>query len=174
LHGSNAQYHGSLEQFHETDPTGLIDMLYHHLRCKYKVASEESSWSASLLFVLVHAIRMKYLDRQKKVLTYVVDTPRLDSSRIMAILWLFLPLLLHQQSFQLASELLHQYKVAYPPKKLFGAAEYLVHGRIENTNGVVESRAFGRYDPSRAMYGSVPTERERLAKRQLEIRLCLD
>lgn len=119
LHGSSAQYHDSLEQFHQANSTGLIDMLYHHLRWKYKVPSEESSWSASLLFVLVHAIRMKYLDRKKNVLVYIMDSSRIDASRV-----------------QLAAELLLRYKVAYPPKKLFDAAEYLVHGRLENTNAL--------------------------------------
>jgi hypothetical protein len=62
---------------------------------------------------------MEYLEHKRNVLVYLMDTLRLDASRL-----------------QLASELLHRYQVAYPPKKLLDAAEYLVHGRLENTNGL--------------------------------------
>lgn len=78
LDGYGTEYHSSLAEIELRD---LRHMLKNHVNYENKVASEFSSWSVSLLYVLVHAIRKKY-NEKNGLLIYVMDTTQLSPSRI--------------------------------------------------------------------------------------------
>ena len=94
-------------------------MIFHHVAWNYNIASEFTSWSASLLYVLIHAVRRTYLDFNREVMVYVMDTSKLEHRRI-----------------SLASKLLGQCEVEMPSNKSYDPAEYLIHGKLINTNGL--------------------------------------
>jgi hypothetical protein len=93
-------------------------MIRDHIMYEYKAASEFSSWSVSILFVLVHAIRKAYREGESGTLLYIMDTEKLQAP-IYSSAWL-------AKAGNLEGERnLQQY----------AAGEYLVHGKLENQNG---------------------------------------
>jgi hypothetical protein len=120
LDGYGEEYHESIEAFFETAPKQVRQELYNHLIWNYDSASEFTSWSASLLFVLVFAIRRLYFKRNKDVMIYVMDTSKIkDITRI-----------------RRASTMLDVYDVDIPKSKSYDDAEYLIHGKLVNENGL--------------------------------------
>ena len=83
----NKEYHLDLQDL-EHDPLFAPrfrlarSMLRNHLDWKYEVASEFSSWSVSILYVLVHAVRKANFLNESGVIVYILDTSRVAASRI--------------------------------------------------------------------------------------------
>lgn len=80
LDGYGVDYY---EDLAEIESIGIMQhMLKNHISYENRVASEFSSWSVSLLYVLVHAMRKSY-NESNGILIYVMDTNKLpESSKI--------------------------------------------------------------------------------------------
>ena len=95
-------------------------MIRSHLKYKYKVPSEFSSWSVSLLWVLIHAVRKAYDQGESDILVYVMDTRNIQGSRIHS-----------------ATKLLDEYNLAWEPNdRKYAVGEYFVHGKLDNSQGL--------------------------------------
>lgn len=118
LFGYRAQYHETIDRFHEEEPKVLQNMIENHIAWKYGVPSEFTSWSASIMYVLIHAIRRMYNDGNKTIFVYVMDTSRLD-----------------EDCAHLASDLIERHEITFPGMQYYDPAEYLVHGKLDNRDG---------------------------------------
>ncbi|KXS96780.1 hypothetical protein AC578_5342 [Pseudocercospora eumusae] len=99
----------------------MRSMIMYHTAWNYKVPSEFSSWTVSLLWVLIHA-RRKYREGEKDIIIYVMDTSKLPSSRI------------HK-----ATDLLDAYNLEWLKKgqtKANAVGEWLIHGKLTNEDGL--------------------------------------
>lgn len=116
LLGYEADYHADLASIPEAHV-----MVYDHIKWNYRGISEFSSWSVSLLWVLVHAAH-KWCRCEANVLVYVMDTSTLQASRV------------HN-----AVELIRKYNVKGPKENNFeeyAQGEYLIHGKLQNNGGL--------------------------------------
>lgn len=117
LYGYQSEYHVDLASV--PLPTAR-HMIYDHIDWNYKTASEFSSWSVSLLYVLVHAVCKTYSEDETNVLIYVMSTRDLPASRIYT-----------------ASKAVKDYDVTFGPNLLkYSQGEYLIHGKLSNTEGL--------------------------------------
>ena len=91
-------------------------MLYVHIKWRYRAPSEFSSWSVSLLYVLVHAVRKAYYEDEHDVLVYGVHTRKLPATN----------------GLHSAGKLLEDY----------AKGEYLIHGKVENAEGLWKAMEF--------------------------------
>ena len=80
--GKEESYSADLTALENEEPymSKAIRMVYNHLKFHYGAASEFSSWSVSLLWVLVHAVRKLQSREETNVLVYIMDTSKLPSS----------------------------------------------------------------------------------------------
>ena len=79
LHGYSPEYHASLSSIPYNEARMMIR---DHLNYEYRSPSEFSSWSISLLWVLVHAVRKAYDCGEWDILIYALDTSKLPPARI--------------------------------------------------------------------------------------------
>lgn len=118
LHGYDSQYHSDIASI------GLPDirfMIKDHLDWKYHLLSEFSSWSVSLLWVLVHAVRKAYAEGEDDILVYVMDTSKLPASN----------------SLHSAQQLIKEHDLRWSTNLYeYAEGEYLIHGRICNSDGL--------------------------------------
>lgn len=101
-------------------------MVDHHLNYKYETPSSLSSWSASILFVVQHAIRKEYFLGQEAVVLYAMNTAGLDGSRIF-----YAPDLI--KYYDLKRE---GYCGTKAPLSSYAQGEYLIHGKLTNDSGL--------------------------------------
>ncbi|KAK3675381.1 hypothetical protein LTR78_004891 [Recurvomyces mirabilis] len=115
-HSQTVDYHSCLAVI----PRSVArSMLQHHFLWHYEHASEFSSWSTSLLWVLVHAIRKQVIRHDTNVLIYVLDTTRVEDNRIHS-----------------AVKLLDVFDLRHPEQlSEYCKGEYLVHGLMRATIG---------------------------------------
>ncbi|KAK3704004.1 hypothetical protein LTR37_014107 [Vermiconidia calcicola] len=124
LHGYESQYHADLDSM---DYPTARHMVRDHINWKYYAPSEFSSWSVSLLYVLVHAVRKAYSEGETNVLIYVMDTSLLPASN----------------SLHSAVELVKDYKVDFDRMLIpYAKGEYFVHGKIHHTQGLWQTVKF--------------------------------
>jgi len=144
LHMLNKEYHLDLQDL-EHDPLFAPrfrlarSMLRNHLDWKYEVASEFSSWSVSILYVLVHAVRKANFLNEKGVILYVLDTSRISPSRVHS-----------------ARKLLIKYGMESFPKLMEQA-----RGKIVRRRDVPKTMARLRADRLRRILDSRPTGQQR-------------
>jgi len=93
-------------------------MIESHLLYLYSQPSEFTSWSSSLLFVVLHAIRKKYALGENDLRICILDTRRLRDTTIYP-----------------ATALMKVYDIQNVDKLKFQyySHEYLLHGRLQNT-----------------------------------------
>lgn len=118
LHGSNARYHS---KFAAIPYERAKEMVKDHISFYYDKPSELSSWSVSLLYVLVHATRKAHHLKQKDVIIYVMDTKHLDGSRLHSAVKLL-------EHYDIAKV---PYRDSGIPLRAFVDGEYFIHGKIE-------------------------------------------
>ncbi|KAF7187323.1 hypothetical protein HII31_11411 [Pseudocercospora fuligena] len=113
------------QDYHEDIRAASYDlmrtMIMYHTTWNYKIPSEFSSWTVSLLWVLIHA-RRKYHEGEKDIIIYVMDTSKLSPSRI------------HK-----ATDLLDAYNLEWLKKgqtRANAVGEWLIHGNLTNENGL--------------------------------------
>ncbi|KAK4541995.1 hypothetical protein LTR36_007195 [Oleoguttula mirabilis] len=103
-------------------------MLLLHFQYNYKFPSAFSSWSVSLLWVLMHAARKAEIDREENVLIYVLDTSEMSGGlrtyHAQQLVHLFQLQERHDQSS------LEQYALG----------EYLVYGKLRSSDGFMSVR----------------------------------
>ncbi|KAK3701313.1 hypothetical protein LTR37_015534 [Vermiconidia calcicola] len=117
-HGYNAQYHSDLASI-PFDKTG--QMVYDHLTSRFEAPSEVSSWSISLLEVLVRAVYKAHGKGEAEVLIYLMDTNALPASN----------------GLYKSEDLVREYKVGWAKDILeFAKGEYLIHGKLHHTEGL--------------------------------------
>lgn len=118
LAGTDSTYHLTIDSIPE-----LHWKLYDHINCEYNTTSEFSSWSVSLLYVLVHANRKAHFYNEANVIIYVLDTSKLaDVGRVRNAVRMLRDL--HVKS---KSDVLEQYAQGEVP----------IHGKMENEGGVL-------------------------------------
>lgn len=123
LAGYESFYHPDVASF--SLPT-LSLMVYDHIKYIYDSPSEFSSWSVSLLYVLMHAVRKTYSEDEQDVLVYVMDTRSLPASRIHS-----------------AVELIKQGRIDWAPNLTeYAQGEYLIHGKLEHEPGLWQAVKF--------------------------------
>lgn len=115
LAGTGEDYHPNIEAIPE-----LPRKLYDHIKYEYLTPSEFSSWSVSLLYVLVHANRKAHFLNEANVLIYVLDTRKLEASRVRSAVQL-----LKENHVASQGNVLEQY----------AEGEFLIHGKLENKDG---------------------------------------
>ncbi|KAK4552213.1 hypothetical protein LTR86_010567 [Recurvomyces mirabilis] len=94
-------------------------MLEHHFLWHYEHDSEFSSWSTSLLWVLVHTIRKQVIRHDTNILIYVLDTAGVEDNRIHSAL-----------------KLLEVFNLGHHEQLLeYCKGEYLVHRLLRATMG---------------------------------------
>ncbi|KAK5745264.1 Cochaperone prefoldin complex subunit [Elasticomyces elasticus] len=130
-HGINTAFEidqlagGDYHQDLASTPRGMPGiMLAHHFvwnSTEYNYESELSSWSVSLLWVLVHAIRKDSIRGEQNVQVYVLDTQGLSHNRV------------HR-----ATDLVRVFKLGDLHNGNMDAycqGEYLIHGKLANNDG---------------------------------------
>lgn len=106
---------------------GLRQMMYDHVKYNYAAPSEFTSWSVSVLYVLVHAIRKMY-HYEDDLLLYVMDTRKLSASRV-----------------RCSTDLLKAYDVSWAPNLIdYSLREYLIHGKLEHSAGLWQAVKFDK------------------------------
>jgi hypothetical protein len=115
LAGTGGEYHSNIESI-----TELPRLLYDHINYEYRTPSEFSSWSVSLLYVLVHANRKAHHLCEANVVLYVLDTRKLESSRVRSAVGL-----LKENRVASKRDILEQY----------AEGEFLIHGKLVNGDG---------------------------------------
>ncbi|KAK3629897.1 hypothetical protein LTR56_017792 [Elasticomyces elasticus] len=99
-----------------------------HFGYQYKHPSPFSSWSTSLLWVLVHAVRKAVVYHETNVLIYVLDTGALvGQERVFSARRLVEMLAVSNSAYQRDGWLKHVYK--------YSVGEYIVHGKLYETDG---------------------------------------
>ncbi|KAK5702560.1 hypothetical protein LTR97_003505 [Elasticomyces elasticus] len=99
-----------------------------HFGYQYKHPSPFSSWSTSLLWVLVHAVRKAVVYHETNVLIYVLDTEALvGQERVFSARRLVEMLAVSNSAYKRDGWLKHVYK--------YSVGEYLVHGKLYETDG---------------------------------------
>ncbi|KAK6415730.1 Cochaperone prefoldin complex subunit [Elasticomyces elasticus] len=115
-------YRADLASIPTSDAT---QMLRAHLKWNYNVPSEFSSWSVSLLWVLVHAVRKTTVQKgywgedPSRILIYVLDTEAITTSRV------------HRSKDLVSIFRLHN----IPFIDSYSQGEYLIHGRLQAADG---------------------------------------
>ena len=116
-HYGTADYHKDLDSFPRCD---ICPMLADHFEYMYDRPSEFSSWSISILWVLVHAVRKATCFEETNVLIYIMDTRKLPIGRAHS-----------------AVQLVKDYRLEWIPNvRDYTQGEYLVHGELHHTNGL--------------------------------------
>ncbi|KAK5688551.1 hypothetical protein LTS10_000529 [Elasticomyces elasticus] len=99
-----------------------------HFGYQYKHPSPFSSWSTSLLWVLVHAVRKSVVYHETNVLIYVLDTEALvGQERVFSARGLVEMLAVSNSAYKRDGWLKHVYK--------YSVGEYLVHRKLYETDG---------------------------------------
>ncbi|KAH0563364.1 hypothetical protein GP486_002071 [Trichoglossum hirsutum] len=104
---------------HEIPPLRAKEMLESHLLWDFTCSSEFISWTSSLLFALQHAIRKAYFRNESDVCICILNTRKLEEVSIYPA-----TVLLKAYGVRGEGKLRHEYYIA----------EYLAHGRIEDTD----------------------------------------
>ncbi|KAK5175022.1 uncharacterized protein LTR77_000158 [Saxophila tyrrhenica] len=128
-HGRHLKYHDHPDSMTIED---RAQMIYYHIRWKYHEPSEFSSWSISILWVLLHAVRRQYgtsepfPKQETEILIYVMDTSLLPQSN----------------SIHNATKMIKDNNVEFHdiPQAWADAGysdhEYLIHGKLQNVGGL--------------------------------------
>ncbi len=115
LSGYSATYHSHLEAIPQAR-----QMIKNHISYLYPEPSEFSSWSVSLLYVLVHTMRKVFHRKEEDVRIYVMDTAKLPPTN----------------RAHSATDLVRWYHLdSTPYLEDYAEGEFLVHGKLYNTSG---------------------------------------
>jgi len=146
LDGYGTDYHADLASI--GIPQARM-MLADHFEYKYDRASEFSSWSISILWVLVHAVRKAACFEETNVLIYIMDARKLPAGKAHS-----------------AVQLVKEYDLFDPDTKQYAHGEYLVHGELRNTEGLWQAVSLEALIDA-GLYTTFPT----LGKEDLALRL---
>ena len=119
LDGYESKYHKDLASISLPD---VRMMIYSHINWSYEAPSESSSWSVSLLYVLVHAARKRNLG-EEDILVYVLDTSKLPASND-----------IHSPVDLVEDENLDM--KCWEHLKVYAEGEYLIHGKLLQSPGL--------------------------------------